>query len=133
MADYIITETEISDSQDITQETIHPITKEDADFIDDNVTDNEIDFYHSNTERTALELDYVPVIKKNVAKLRIEPESGSDSEEYYDEEEKQHVVPNSEKIEFPEDNKIILSERMRMVSGTDNYEEPLQVTHQRNI
>ena len=39
-----------------------------------------------------------------------------------EEEEEQFPVPNSEHVEFPEETKMIIHERMRSFYGSDNYE-----------
>ena len=57
------------------------------------------------------------MLKHKAGKLKIH----SDSEKEYDDEE-HFSIPNSEHVEFPEEAKIIIPERMRSFYGTDNYE-----------
>ena len=93
MADYLLTEAEVSDNDEPTFENIvDPIIKEDVEFIDDSVSDGEIHFHHMTSKKVMLDEPHVPVIKRNVGRLRIESDSGSD----YEEEEEQYTVQNSE-------------------------------------
>ena len=119
MADYLLTEAEVSDDDEPTLENIiDPITKEDVEFIYDSVSDDKIHFYHMINKRIILDEPHVSIIKRNVIRLRIESDSGSS----YEEEEEQYTVPNLEYAEFPEDTKIIISERIRAIYGTDDHE-----------
>ena len=82
MVDSLLTEAEVSDNDEPTFENIiDPITKEDVEFIDDSVSDDEIHFYHMTSKRVMLAEPHVPLIKRNVGRLRIESDSGSDHEE----------------------------------------------------
>ena len=80
-----------------------------------------MDFYRSVDKKILLKNEGeipVPILKHSVGKLNIE----SDRESKHDEEEEQFSVPNSEEIDFPEDNAIIIPEATRPFHGTDNYE-----------
>ena len=118
-------EAEVSDDEVHNAEDINPITKEDMEFInDDSNDDEEVDFYHEANKKLLLndleEEVPVPVVKHNVCKLRIE--SGGESKYEEDDEYDDFVVPNLEHVEFLEDTKIIISEVMCSVYGTDKYE-----------
>ena len=108
MADYLLTEAEISDNDEPTFENIIEDPKEDVEFIDDSVSDDEIHFYHMTSKRVMLGEPHVLVIKRNVGRLSIESDSGSD----YEEEEEQYTIPNSEYAEYPEGTKMTILERM---------------------
>ena len=55
MADYLLTEAEVSDNDEPTFENIvDPIIKEDVEFIDDSVSDGEIHFYHMTSKKVTL-------------------------------------------------------------------------------
>ena len=125
MADYILPEAEVSDDEGHNTEDINPITKEDMEFINDDSNDDEdVDFYHEANKKLLLnDLEKevpLPVVKHNVCKLRIESDSESKYEE--DDEYDDFVVPNLEHVEFLEDTKIIISEAMCSIYGTDKYE-----------
>ena len=87
-------------------------------FIDDSVSDDEIHFYNMTSKRVMLDEPHVLMIKRNVGRLRIESDSGSD----YEKEEEQYTIPNLEYVEFWEDTKITIPERMQAIYGTDDYE-----------
>ena len=102
MSSYIIRETEVPGSDDSDMEIIDEITrKNDEEFIDDSVSNEDIDFYH----QVDFNIDE-PHIKKGVGRLRIE----SDLE---------YEITNSEPMDFPEDNTVLLPEAMRNLYGTD--------------
>ena len=68
MSSYIIRETEVPGSDDSDMEIIDEITrKNDEEFIDDSVSNEDIDFYH----QVDFNIDE-PHIKKGVGRLRIE-------------------------------------------------------------
>ena len=114
MADYLLTEIDVSSNKEFQDdEIIDTITHADLDFINDD--DSNVDGVDSlgNKDKTL-----IPVLKYNVGKLKID----SNSESEYEETEEQFSIPNSEHVEFPEETKIIIPERMRSFYGTDNYE-----------
>ena len=99
MADYILTEVDVSsgkESQD--DEIIDPITQADLDFINDDDSDiDDVDLYCSTNKKLALgnkDKTPLPVLKHNIRKLKID----SDSTSEYEEEEEQFVIPNSKHI-----------------------------------
>ena len=116
MSSYIIREAEVSGSDESDVEIIDEITrKEDREFIYDSVNNEDIDFYRQvdfNDEPEAK--------KKGVGRLRIESESCD--EESSQEGDLNYEIPNSEPMDFPKDNMVILPEAMRNVYGTDDYE-----------
>ena len=120
MADYLLTEAEVSDDGLEDGELIEPISKEDLGFINDDDSDHgDVNFYRMTDKKLLLSnVDEVPVpvLQHNVGKLK------TDSESQYKEEEEQYAVPNSEDVEFPEDSMTIIPERMRTFYGTDHYE-----------
>ena len=70
MADYWLTEAEVSDNDEPTFENIiDPITKEDVEFIDDRVSGDEIRFYHMTSKSVMLDEPHVPIIMRNVGRL----------------------------------------------------------------
>ena len=74
-----------------------------------------MDFYRRVDKKILLENEGeipVPILKHSVGKLNIE----SDRESEHDEEEEQFSVPNSEEIDFPEDNAIIYSRSYATIS-----------------
>ena len=91
-------------------------------FINDDDSDvDDVDFYRSTNKKLALgnkDKTSQSVRKNNVGKLEID----SDSESGYEEEEEQFAILNSEHVQFTEETKIIIPERMRSLYGTDNYE-----------
>ena len=123
MADYLLTEADVpSDEEFQDDEIIDPITQADLGFINDDYSNvDDVDFYCSTNKKLALsdkDKTPLPVLKHNVGKLKID----SDSENKHEEEEEQFAIPNSEHVEFPEETKIMISERMRSFCGTDDYE-----------
>ena len=60
-----------------------------------------------------------PEVKKRVGRLKIEPKSCN--EESNQEDDLEYRIPNSEPMDFPEDNMVILHEAMRNVYCTDDY------------
>ena len=115
MSSYIIGEAEVSGSAESDVQIIDEITrKEDQEFIDDSVNNEDIDFYHQ------VDFNDEPEVKKGVGRLRIESESCD--EESSQEDDLEYEIPNSEPMDFPEDNMVILPEAMRNVYGTENYE-----------
>ena len=113
MADYLLTEVDVSSDKEFQDDQIiDPITQAHLNFINDDDSDvDDVDFYHSTNKKQALgnkDKTPLPVLKHNTGKLKI----NSDSEREYEEEEEQFVIPNSEHVEFPEETKIIIPERM---------------------
>ena len=78
------------------------------------MNNEDIDFYHQ------VYFNDEPEVKKGVGRLRIESKSWG--EESSQEDELEYEIPNSEPMDFLEDNTVILPEAMRNVYGTDNYE-----------
>ena len=78
------------------------------------MNNEDIDFYHQ------VYFNDEPEVKKGVGRLRIESKSWD--EESSQEDELEYEIPNSEPMDFLEDNTVILPEAMRNVYGTDNYE-----------
>ena len=123
MADYLLTEIDVSSNKEFQDdEIIDTITHADLDFIngDDSNVDG-VDSCCSANKKLALgnkDKTLIPVLKYNVGKLKID----SNSESEYEETEEQFSIPNSEHVEFPEETKIIIPERMRSFYVTDNYE-----------
>ena len=115
MSSCIIREAEVSGSAESDVEIIDEITrKEDQEFIDDSVNNEDIDFYHQ------VDFNDEPEVKKGVGRLRIESESCD--EESSQEDDLEYEIPNSEPMDFPEDNMVILPEAIIDVYGTDDYE-----------
>ena len=113
MSSYIIQETEVPGSDDSDIEIIDEITrKNDEEFIDDSVSNEDIDFYH----QVDFNIDE-PHIKKGIGRLRIEFESCN--EECASEDDLEYEITNSEPMDFPEDNTVLLPEAMRNLYGTD--------------
>ena len=81
---------------------------------DDSVNNEDIDFYRQ------VDFNDEPETKKGVGRLRIESESCD--EESSQEDDLEYEIPNSESMDFLEDNMVILLEAMRNVYGADNYE-----------
>ena len=92
MADYIISEAELPDS-DYQQEEIQLLNSDDINFIDDGKIEDDVCFYRSVINKKIVISDDeetpVPVLKYNVGKLTIEPDSESDSES-----EDEFAIPN---------------------------------------
>ena len=113
MADYLLTDIDVSSDKEFQyDEIIDTITYADLDFInDDDSNVDDVDSCCSANKKLALDnkdKTPIPVLKYNVRKLKID----SDSESEYEEEEKQFSIPNSGHVEFPEETKIIIPERM---------------------
>ena len=125
MADYILTEAEVSNDEVHNAEDIDQATKEGMEFINNDGDDDEdVNFSQEVNEKLLLndleEKVPVPVVKHNVRKLKKE----SDSEKKYEEDDEydNFVAPNSENVQFPENTKIIISKAMLSVYGTGKYE-----------
>ena len=122
MDDYLLSEEYVSSDEEFQDdELIDPITQAGLDFINDDDSDvDDTDIYCSSNKKLGLgDQDKVPLsmLKHKAGKLKIH----CDSENEYDDEE-HFSIPNSEHVEFPEETKIIIPERMRSFYGTDNYE-----------
>ena len=98
------------------------ISDKDVEFMDDSeLQENEdVNFYRKIDKKIVLQGDEtpIPMLKRDVGRLRIESDSSSSE---YEEEEEQIGIPNYDPDNSDEDEATI-PERMLAVYGTDNYE-----------
>ena len=122
MADYLLTEAELSGDDYKDWEIVEPFLDKDKEFIDDGDLDEkeDIDFYHKIDKKIMLTGDEtpIPILKLSVGRMRIESDSTSSE---YEEEEEQIGITNCNAEDSDEDEQMI-PEGMLPVCGTDNYE-----------
>ena len=122
MADYLLTEAELSGDDYEDWEIVEPFSDKDKEFIDDGDLDEkeDIGFYRKIDKKIMLTGDEtpIPILKRRVGRMRIESDSSSSE---YKEEEEQIGIPNCDAEDSDEDEQMI-PEGMLPVYGTDNYE-----------
>ena len=121
MADYLLTEAELSADHYEDWEIAEPFSDKDKEFIDDGDLDEKEDicFYRKIDKKVMLTGDEtpIPILKRRVRRMRIESDSSSSE---YEEEEEQIEIPNCDVEDFDEDEQMI-PEAMLPVYGNDKY------------
>ena len=122
MADYLLTEAELSGDDYEDWEIVEPFSDNDKEFIDDGDLDEkeDIGFYRKIDKKIMLTGDEtpIPILKRRVGRMAIKSDSSSSE---YKEEEEQIEIPNCDAEDSNEDEQMI-PEGMLRVYGTDNYE-----------
>ena len=124
MADYLLTEAELSGEVYEDWEIVEPFLDKDKEFIDDDDLDEkeDIDFYRNIDKKIMLTGDEtflkIPILKRRVGTMRIESDSSSSE---YEDGEKHIGIPNCVAEDSNEDEQVI-PESMLPVYGIDNFE-----------